>query len=429
MTAPDNTPSRPRAGADDRPRVLVAGGGVAGLEACLALRVHAMAEDVEIVLLAPEDHFEYRPLTVLEPFAPGGARWRLELAAFAEDQDLRHERAALASVDVPARRVRTVGDARIDYDLLLIAVGAQTRRPIPGVLTFRGAPDLAAFRRVLGALETGADRRVAFAVPGGTFWALPLYELALLTAGHLARAGVDGVEIVLVTPEPAPLSLFGTRASAAVTGLLEKAGIAVRTGAHPIGAAGGALRLRGGESVAADAIVTLPRLYGRPIPGLPRDEDAFVRVDDLCRVHGCPGVFAAGDITTFPLKQGGVAAQQADTAAQAILAELGFPIAPAPFSPVVQGVLLTGGAPAFLRAGRHPGDPGLDPRSYSLWWPPSKIASRHLAPYLTIHAGAPLVPEAFPEPGAIPVEVDLAHAVHAVQPPSWSDRPDAVQPN
>ena len=51
-------------------RVLIAGGGVAALEAALALRVHA-ADRVAVELLAPEPHFWYRPVSVAAPFELG----------------------------------------------------------------------------------------------------------------------------------------------------------------------------------------------------------------------------------------------------------------------------------------------------------------------------------------------------------------------
>ena len=53
-------------------------------------------------------------------------------------------------------------------------------------------------------------------------------------------------------------------------------------------------------------------------------------------------VFAAGDIANFPIKQGGLAAQQADAAAEAIAAEAGAQVDPQPFKPVLRGILLTG---------------------------------------------------------------------------------------
>jgi sulfide:quinone oxidoreductase len=54
------------------PNVVIAGGGVAGLEALLALRALA-ADRVDLTLIAPDDHFAYRPLAVAQPFALGAS--------------------------------------------------------------------------------------------------------------------------------------------------------------------------------------------------------------------------------------------------------------------------------------------------------------------------------------------------------------------
>ena len=111
-----------------------------------------------------------------------------------------------------------------------------------------------------------------------------------------------------------------------------------------------ALELKTGEHVTADAVVALPELEGPHILGLPMNERGFVPVNLHGRVVGAPGVFAAGDATAFPIKQGGLATQQADAAAEAIAVDLGLRQVAEPFRPVLRGLLLTGGAPLYLRA-------------------------------------------------------------------------------
>jgi sulfide:quinone oxidoreductase len=126
--------------------------------------------------------------------------------------------------------------------------------------------------------------------------------------------------------------------------------------------------------------------------GLPHDARGFLPTDAHGRIDGCDAVYAAGDVTSFPLRQGGLAAQQADAVAEAIAARLGAIVRPQPFRPILRGVLLTGGAPLYLRAEigtdvapvsrelaeARSGSAG--PRS--LWWPPAKVAGRYLAPLL-----------------------------------------------
>ena len=395
--------------------MLVAGGGVAALEACLFLRAYVNDDDVAIDLLTPAQVFSYRPLSVLEAF--GGAQtWSMRLERFAADQDVTLVHDALAAVDGAKPEIVTTSGVRCPYDLLLVAIGARPTPHLPGAVTFQGSADTPAVRQVL---EDAADRlrpRIAFAVGPGASWPLPLYELALLTATELRARGAR-CEITLVTPEASPLELFGPRASAVVTKLLAERGVTVVLDAEPLSAEPGSLHLVDGRSIGADRVVALPRAAGRFIEGLPHDSEGFIPVDPHGRVDGVDGVYAAGDITTFPFKQGGLATQQADAAAEAILADLGLPIEPRPFSPVLQGVLYSGGDPTYMST--HIGDEAgraSTPRSYSLWWPPSKIAGRFLSSYLTVQ-GAPRAPEIRPASDVVPVRVDITEALaHASAP-------------
>jgi sulfide:quinone oxidoreductase len=359
-------------------RVLIAGGGVAALEAALALRELA-EERVELEFVSPEPHFWYRPLAVLEPFGRGQIQ-RLELGRFAADCGARALLGALASVDADAHAARTAAGTAIEYDVLLIATGARPVAAVAGAITFRGPADVPALTGVLGELGA-AVHRLVFAVPGGIAWPLPVYELALLTAAYAHERQLE-VEITLVTHEEEPLALFGEEATRTVTELLEERGIEVRLAAYAREFHDGRLDLVAGEPVAADRVVALPRLEGVPIEGIPHDAQGFVPTDTFGRVDALADCFAAGDATSFPVKQGGLAAQQAEAAATAIAAAAGAPVEPEPFRPVLRGLLVTGDVPRFLRYElTSPGRPG-EVDELELWWPPSKIVGRYLGPYL-----------------------------------------------
>lgn len=384
--------------------VLVAGGGVAGLETMLALR--ALAGDlVDLELLSPEPEFWYRPLAVAEPFDAARVH-HLELAVVAEAVAAGFTLDELASVDDDAQVARTGHGAEFDYDALVVACGAVPRRALDGALTFRGPADSDAFRRLLEEAESGSVRSIAFALPASVVWPLPLYELALLTATQLERHDRE-IELALVTPEPAPLSLFGDRASDAVRELLHEHRISLHTSSYPVRYESGTLELVPERTLRAERVVALPRVEGLRILGLPQDSDGFVATDLSGRVRGLGNVYAAGDITQFPIKQGGIAAQQADAVAEAIAATAGAAVQPRLFRPVLRGLLLTGGIPRFLRSRPHGG--GGDTSTVSgeaLWWPPSKIVGRYLAPFLADRTGIELKPPP-DRRGALEVEIDL----------------------
>ena len=163
-----------------------------------------------------------------------------------------------------------------------------------------------------------------------------------MTAAWVSSRRISGVEVGLVTPEDEPLRIFGRVASNAVRHLLDEREIVLHTGVYPAEARDGELLLVGDGVVVADRVVALPRLQGPRIGGIPQTFEGFVSVDEHGRVTGVDDVYAAGDITTFPVKQGGIAAQQAEAAAETIAFEAGVELIPHPFRPVLRGLLLTG---------------------------------------------------------------------------------------
>ena len=382
---------------------VIAGAGVAALEAALALGDLAEGR-VSVELLAPETEFTYRPLAVAEPFAVAEVkRFPLEPLVRATGASLRG--GSVVAVDAERKIVTLADRQEVGYDVLLLALGARPREAVPGALTFRGPQDGPAMAALLGKIAAGDVHRVAFAIPAGASWPLPLYELALLTAEYVAAHCTRNVEITLVTPEDHPLALFGPSASEAVSELLDLRGITVETSVVPVQFAGDVLTAVPEHSLSVDAVVALPQFDGPRVSGVPHDEAGFVPTDEFGWVLGLADVYAAGDLTQFPLKQGGTATQQADAAASSIAADSGAAVKPEAFKPVLRGLLLTGFLPRFLRAEATGDHSVVD--TEPLWWPPAKIVGRYLSPFLAAKLG---LAEAVGGPlreGAIPIEVEL----------------------
>jgi sulfide:quinone oxidoreductase len=338
-------------------RVLIAGAGVAAVECALALRELA-GSAVEIDLLAPAAELVYRPASVTTPFGAEAAP-RIDLAGLG----VQHRRDALAAVSPATHEVLTRDGERVGYDRLVVATGARSREAVPGAVTFRGPLSAGAMERVLSRVTAEPELRVAFAAPAGATWPLPLYELALLTAATLRERGID--------PD---LTVVATDVFDGVLGALDHAGIDVVTGTAAA-AVEGTLRLDDGRVVGADLVVALPVLVGPRISGLPHDAAGFLEIDEHGRVRGCADVFAAGDATAFPIKHGSLAAAQADAIAETIAGVAD----PAPFRPLLQGLLLTGADPLYIRA--EPGG-ATTTTTEPLWSPPVKIVGRYLTPFL-----------------------------------------------
>lgn len=376
-------------------RIVIAGGGIAAMETVLALRAAPRGADLDVTVIAPGEQLVYRPLSVLEPFGIAPVR-RYALAGICADHRVRQVTDLLSAVDADAREVRTGSGERIPYDALVIATGARQRAVLDHARTYFADQDVSSVQGVLRDLDAGAAHSVAFVVPPGAGWSLPMYELALLTARHVAEAGLRGVSLTIVTPEDTPLAIFQGAGSDAVARLLDRAGIRVLTSAYAEAYEGRQLSLVPAGTLEIDRAIALPALEGPAIDGLPADPDGFVRADEYHRVPGLDGVYAIGDATTFPVKHGGIATQHADLVASLIVRTAG----PRPETrPWLRAILLTGEQPLYLQATITGGRSIASSAStHCPWWPPHKIAARYLAPYLADRA--PVAPVASPPPGA-----------------------------
>lgn len=373
---PDQTSPEPGA----RLKVVVAGGGIAGAEGLLAL--HELAgELVELTLVSPGTEFVERPMTVTEPFALGHAR-RVPLEDLARDVGATLIRDSVSGVAPRWRSLVLESGASVEYDALLLALGARLEPVVPRALTWTPDADPELLGGVLRDLEEGYSSSVAFVIPPGVAWSLPAYELAMMTARQVASMDRSGIEVSVITPEHEPLIDFGDHVSEALRHELQAGHVHLRTGAALVRRGSALLLEVDGEPLKADHIVALPRPMGVLIPGLPRDEDGFIPVDRHQRVRDTERVWAVGDAVSYPMKHGGLAAQMADAAAESIAALAGAGIEPRPFRPNLDGVLLTGDRARRLRddavAGAMPTGPERPVAA--------KVAGRFLTPYLARHA-------------------------------------------
>ncbi len=371
----------PREDTTTRTHVLIAGGGVAALETALALGELA-GDRVASTLIAPDPEFVYRPMAVREPFAYGAAE-RYPLKEIAGDIGVELIEDAFGWVDPGARLAHTQGGEQIAYDALVLALGAKLHPRYTHALTIDDRHLDETLHGLVQDVEAGYVRRLAFVIPCRMAWLLPVYELALMMAGRAYEMGVE-LAVSIVTPEDSPLGLFGSGASEAVAELLKDANIETIASAYAeVPSWDTVLVSPGDRRLKVDRVVALPELFGPAVRGLRVAQHGFIPVDLHGRVRGVEGVYAAGDATDFAVKHGGVASQQADAVAESIAALAGAPVEPAPFHPIVRGMLLTGDRPLYLTA-QITGGHGFSSEitDTPTWSPPAKIAAKYLAPYL-----------------------------------------------
>ena len=277
--------------------VVVCGGGIAGVEGLL--RVRRLAGDrLRVTLVSLDRDLVYRPLAVRAPFAGSGVR-RYPLERVAAHVGARWVRDRLSSVDHTSRTVQTEAGATLSYDALLLAIGAQESSPYQHADVFSDRGGEGTLRAIVKDIEMGELGSVAFVLPHEWVWPLPLYELALITAER-ARSMDRRPRITFITAEARPLQAFGQAAGEAIVRLLREAGIRLHTGAVAQVPAPRVVRF-GATQLEAERIVTLPKLTGPAIRGLPAGTRWFVPINERCVVPATDGrVFAAATPPTFP---------------------------------------------------------------------------------------------------------------------------------
>jgi sulfide:quinone oxidoreductase len=362
-------------------RVVIVGGGVAALETALAL-ADLGRDRTDVKVIAPNTELVYRPMVVREPFAHGAAR-RYPLAPIVHDAGATLLPGELDWIDPAERTIHTKADEAIEYDALVLALGASINKRYEHALTIDDRDLDETMHGLIQDVEGGFIHKLAFVAPGRMAWPLPLYELALMTAGRAYDMGID-LETTIVTPEDGPLAIFGAPASSSIAELLDRASIETINSAYAEVPSDREVVINPGDRhLEVDRVIALPELFGPEVRGIPLGEHGFIRVDPYCRVPGIERVYAAGDATDFPIKHGGIGSQQADTAAQSIAALAGASVTPQRFNPTIHGMLLTNGKPQYLTAhitGGHGFSSQItDTPPSSL---PSKIATKYLAPYL-----------------------------------------------
>jgi sulfide:quinone oxidoreductase len=343
-----------------RQKVLIAGAGVAGLEAALALRDLA-GDRVDVALHDPGDEFAYRPFGIGEPYGTTRA-FHYNLRRLCERCGASLHAGTIAAVEPERQIVVDREGERLHYDHLIVATGARMLWAVAGAVTYWGVADEGQVGDLIAGLRSGRLQRLVLTMPAGHSWVLPLYELALLAARVLDKAANDRARITVITPEGAPLEIFGSRAAEQTSGLLAERRIDVIADTRAIGFAAGRLRIDPGEDLEADAVISLPRLEGRRVGGVPSDDDGFVAIDEHGRVVGMERIYAAGDVSSLSFKQGAFATRQADTVAEVIAAAVGAGVEPQAAGPQMEAVLWTGqGAHCLYRGNGKQDDRASSP--------------------------------------------------------------------
>ena len=332
------------------PRVLVLGGGFAGLETSFLLRMRAR-RNVDITLVTDRDSFLFKPNTIYIPFGadPDSFLVGLRRPMHKRHIDLVHGR--VREVDPDRRLVHLEDGSALAYDFLVIGTGADMRpQEVPGLAEFAATiwtPEAMAdlgrrLEQVRARAASGTDVQVLFTVPPNNKCAGPLYEIAFMLETWLRRQGVrDRVAITWSTFEQSFIQAFGPRLHEVVAAEFAERGIDGHTGEVVEEVTAREARFAGGVTRTFDELISFPPYVAAcRYAALPSDDRGFLETDPETRqVAGHPGIYAPGDAGDFPVKQAFLAMLQADATADHIAAQVEGGAFDSPFDPVSMCVM------------------------------------------------------------------------------------------
>ena len=298
-------------------RIVILGAGTGGTLAANRLR-RLFGDAAEIVVVDRDDRHVYQPGLLFVPFGLEDPEHLVRPRHEQLHEGIHFRIAEVERVDAAANTVHLAGAAPIEYDVLIVAAGAELQpQETEGLLgagwgesvfTFYDLESATGLRDALRDFDRG-DLVVNIVDLPIKCPVAPL-EFCFLADWHLRERGVrDAVRLTLVTPLDGAFTK--PIASEHLAGLLASKDIRLETefATGEVDGAQGRLVSYDGREVPFDLLVTIP-LHGGPgfverSPGL-GDELGFVRADPATlQAAVAPNVFAIGDATNLPTSKAG----------------------------------------------------------------------------------------------------------------------------
>ena len=301
------------------PRVVVIGGGFAGINAVKALN----RAPVEVTIIDRRNFHLFQPLL----YQVAAAALNPSDIAYPIRSVFRRQRnvtsillAEVTGIDVGSRRVTLDDEATVPYDYLILATGAahsyfgndQWADFAPGLKTLEDAVTMR--QRVLSAFERAerepeeADRLLTFVVigggPTGVELAGALVEIAVHSLGDEFHA-IDPARarVILVEGAPHVLPVYPETLSESARRQLETLGVEVITGALAEKVDEGGVTLSNGQRIDAGTVLWAAGVQASSLGGLlgaDVDKSGRVEVGEDLTIPGHPEVFVVGDLAHYP---------------------------------------------------------------------------------------------------------------------------------
>lgn len=298
-----------------RPRVVIVGGGFAGLNAARSLK----GSDVDIIIIDRRNFHLFQPLlyqVAMAALNPSDIAYPIRSIFKSQENVVQVLLGEVTGVDLEERSVDVDGET-VAYDYLVLATGArhsyfgrnEWEELAPGLKTVEDALTIRA--RVLLAFENAdlepesADRWLTFVVvgagPTGVELAGALMEIAVHAMGNeFDRVDPAKARVILIEGADRVLPPYGPGLSASARRQLEDLGVEVRTDRLVTHIDHGGVVLSSGERIEAGTVLWAAGVQASSVGAMVGQVDPVGRViveEDLS-LPGHPEVFVAGDLAT-----------------------------------------------------------------------------------------------------------------------------------
>lgn len=291
----------------DEPTIVILGGGIGGVVAANELHTK-LKEKAKIVVVERNLQQSFAPSY---PWVMTGERKADAIIRDITRMDrkgIEVVRGEIDGIDTKGRAV-TVGGRKIEFDYLIVALGAELDfEAIPGLSKAHTYYTLAGAEKLAVELKQFKGGQVSIVIAGSPYKcpAAP-YEGAMLIEGYFhSRQQRHNIQLAIYTSEPMPMPVAGETLAGGIQEMLAHKGIEFHPDMQLASARGKKMEFEDGTKADVDLLIVIPPHRSPAIVREAKltDKSGWIPVDASTLETSHKGIYAIGDVTNIPLPDG-----------------------------------------------------------------------------------------------------------------------------